>query len=113
MKKIVLILAGLILITYMATDKFEFEKSTVPGSYPINPGERAGAEQAIDELMPNKILDLVWYNYFYLFETPVVIDAANLLGTWSMAASGGSFGGARNQVILHTGGTANNYATIS
>lgn len=56
--------------------------------------------------------DIIWNRYFYLLENPIVIDAAQSLGTWSMTASGGSFSGNRSGVTLKTSTTSGNYAGI-
>lgn len=78
--------------------------------YPPSESFKSAVEESLSSILPEKILDLTWNEYFYYFDTPAIIDASNLLGTWSLTSSGGSVGASASKLILNTGGTDGDFA---
>ena len=72
---VVLELAVIIVLFFSLTDEFEFNnqsKASQNSVYPITPDFKAGVNQALDELLLDKIFDLEWKKLFFfqtLFES--------------------------------------------
>ena len=80
---------------------------TMANFYPPDENFKRAVEESMDEILPEKILDLVWNKYFYyntFFES---------LDGWSLVdASSGSSIVSEIGVQLHTGATTNNVSGI-
>lgn len=77
--------------------------------YPLDAESEATLRIALEKILPEIILKIVWEKYYFYLDTPAIIDGANLLGTWSMSASGGTFSYSASSLVMNSGGTNGNY----
>ena len=75
--------------------------------YPPNESFKRAVEESMDEILPEKILDLVWNDYLYYHSFFESLDG------WSLTdSSGGGSGVTGAGVTLETGATSGNQSTM-
>ena len=123
MKKITLGLAALLILIVikMATDTYNFEPKGQASTYPPSVDVKNTISASLDELLPDKAINVLWNNYFYYFTWIESINAivsqgndsagntqANITipGSWEVATSGsGSLSFGTAGAVLATGAT--------
>ena len=106
--KTIVIVVLLTTIILMATDFFEFEKPNKASQYPPSLDFKAAVESAMDEILPDKVLNLLWKNTFHwltLFES---VDGfvQTIVGTGTVTLDG-------NDVVLATSAVANDSVDLA
>ena len=79
-------------------------------NYPLDSASQDVIRRAYQRFLPEDVMDIIWRDYFYYFDAPVIIDGPNGLATWSLTSSGGFFAAGASQLTLNTGDTSGNYA---
>lgn len=109
MKKIAILLAVVlifqaVILIKMTTDNFNFE-STAQAASPINPETKSQVSQMLDELLPDKIFDLIWKKTFHWITFFESFDG------FALSATAPTIGSAN--ISLTTSGALNNEVEIS
>jgi len=81
-------------------------------NYPLDKNSKEIIRRTYKEFLPKDIMELVWNEYIYVFDFPIVIDGASFLGNWNMGGSGVAFRGSSDGVGIEVGDTSGDYGIL-
>lgn len=76
--------------------------------YPLDPQSEGTLKLALERVLPEVILKATWEKFLLYIDAPAITDATNLLGTWAISSSGGTFSNSSASLVLNSGGTNGN-----